>query len=101
MSQAPPTPAAWYSTSGPVSAPWCCTYRADLDRREIEISSHASPAAPRTHSQVRERRTAGRVQYAAVYPDLAAGDYTIWRDATTVLGAVTIEGGHVTSYQWG
>jgi len=41
------------------------------------------------------------VQYAAVYPDLAAGDYTIWRDATTVLGVVTIEGGHVTSYQWG
>jgi len=37
------------------------------------------------------------VQYAAVYPDLAADDYTIWRDATTVLGVVTIEGGHVTS----
>jgi hypothetical protein len=74
---------------------------ANLDRREIEVSSHASPAAPRTHSQVRERRTAGRVQYAAVYPDLAAGDYTIWRDATTVLGVVTIEGGHVTSYHWG
>lgn len=73
---------------------------ADLDRREIEISSHANPAAPRTHSQVRERRTAGTVQYAAVYPDLAAGDYTIWRDASTVLGVVTIEGGHVTSYHW-
>ena len=73
---------------------------ADLDRREIEISSHASPAAPRTHSQVRERRTAGRVQYAAVYPDLTAGDYTIWRDADTALGVVTIEGGHVTSYHW-
>jgi hypothetical protein len=40
------------------------------------------------------------VQYAAVYPDLAAGDYTIWRDVTTVLGVVTIEGGHVTSYHW-
>ena len=74
---------------------------ADLDRREIEISAHASPAAPRSHSQVRERRTAGLVQYAAVYPDLTAGDYTIWRDAATVLGVVTIEGGHVTSYQWG
>jgi hypothetical protein len=73
---------------------------ADLDRREIEISSHASPAARRTHSQVRERRTAGRVQYAAVYPDLTAGDYTIWRDATTALGVVTIESGHVTSYDW-
>jgi hypothetical protein len=65
---------------------------ADLDRREIEISSPATPAALRTHSQVRERRTAGSVQYAAVYPGLAAGDYLIWRDASTVLGVVTIEG---------
>jgi hypothetical protein len=73
---------------------------AGLDRREIEISSHATPAARRTHSQVRERRTGGSVQYAAVYPDLSAGDYTIWRDATTVLGVVTIEGGHVASYHW-
>ena len=73
---------------------------ADLDRREIEISSNASPAARRTHSQVRERRTTGSVQYAAVYPDLTAGDYTIWRDATTALGVVTIEGGHVTGYDW-
>jgi hypothetical protein len=40
------------------------------------------------------------VQYAAVYPDLTAGDYTIWRDATTALGVVTIEGGHVTSCHW-
>jgi len=73
---------------------------AGLDGREIEISSPARPAAPRTHSQVRERRTAGGVQYAAVYPDLTAGDYTIWRDATTVLRVVTIEGGHVTSCHW-
>lgn len=74
--------------------------RADLDRREIEISSHATPVSPRTHSQVRERRAGSSVQYAAVYPDLAAGDYTIWRNATTVLGVVTIHGGHVTSYHW-
>ena len=73
---------------------------AELDRREIEISSHANPGTRRTHSQVRERRTAGRVQYAAVYPDLAAGDYTIWRDAATALGVVTVEGGHVASYHW-
>jgi hypothetical protein len=73
---------------------------AELDGREIEISAHASSAGPRTHSQVRERWTAGAVQYAAVYPGLAAGDYTIWRDATTMLGVVTIEGGHVASFRW-
>ena len=73
---------------------------AALDGYEIEISPHGDPAVRRTHSQVRERRTGGGAQYAAVYPDLTAGDYTIWRDATTVLGDVTIEGGHVTSYHW-
>ncbi len=40
------------------------------------------------------------MQYAAVYPELAAGDYTIWRDATTPAGTVTIDGGSVTSFQW-
>jgi hypothetical protein len=49
---------------------------------------------------VRERRAGGSVQYAAVYPELAAGDYTIWRDATTPAGKVTITGGSVTSFQW-
>jgi hypothetical protein len=73
---------------------------AGLDGREIEISPHGSAAARRTHSQVRERRAGGGVQYAAVYPELAAGDYTIWRDATTPAGDVTIDGGAVTSYHW-
>jgi hypothetical protein len=40
------------------------------------------------------------VRYAAVYPGLAAGDYTIWRDATTAAGDITISGGQVTSCQW-
>jgi hypothetical protein len=73
---------------------------ADLDGREIEISTDGVPAARRTHSQVRERRAGGSVQHAAVYPGLAAGDYTIWRDATTPAGVVTVKGGHVTSYVW-
>jgi hypothetical protein len=73
---------------------------AELADHEIEISPQGDPAARRTHSQVRERRTRGAVQYAAVYPGLAAGDYTIWRDATTPGGVVTINGGHVTSYHW-
>ena len=73
---------------------------AGLDGREIEISPFGRPDARRTHSQVRERRTGGGVQYAAVYPDLAAGDYTIWRDASTPAGQVTIDGGAVTTYHW-
>jgi hypothetical protein len=73
---------------------------AGLDGCEIEISPCGIPAARRTHSQVRERRAGGSVQYAAVYPELAAGDYTIWRDATTPAGTVTIDEASVTSYQW-
>jgi hypothetical protein len=73
---------------------------AALDGREIEISPHGVPAARRTHSQVRERRAGGSMQYAAVYPGLAAGDYTIWRDASTPADVVTISGGQVTSCHW-
>jgi hypothetical protein len=73
---------------------------AKLDGAEIEISPLSPPGARRTHSQVRERRTAGGTSFAAVYPGLAAGDYTIWRDAATAAGVVTIEGGSVASIHW-
>jgi hypothetical protein len=73
---------------------------AGLDGDEIEISPDGDPAARRTHSQVRERRAGGSVLYAAVYPGLAAGHYTIWRDASTPAGSVTIDGGAVNSYDW-
>jgi hypothetical protein len=72
----------------------------DLDGCEIEISPTGVPHAHRTHSQVRERRTAGAVQYAAVYPGVAQGDYVVWQDETTPVAAVTIAGGEVTSCQW-
>lgn len=73
---------------------------ASMDGDEIEISRADGPAATRTHSQVRERRTSSSVRYAAVYPDLPAGDYTIWRDAATPAADVTIAGGRVTSFHW-
>jgi hypothetical protein len=73
---------------------------AELDGREIEISRTGVPGAVRTHSQVRERRTGVSVRYAAVYPDLAAGDYTIWRDAVTPLTEITIAGGRITTCHW-
>ena len=54
-----------------------------LDGREIEISRDADPAARRTHSQVRARHLAAVTRYAAVYPGLPAGPYTIWADCGT------------------
>jgi hypothetical protein len=87
---------------------------AALSGREIEISlvAAAAPAAAaisaaatsaaggRTHSLVRERRTAAGTSYAAVYPDLPAGQYLIWRRMDTPVGEVTIDGGVVTRFRW-
>jgi len=73
----------------------------EMDGREIEVSplGGAIPAH-RTHSRVRPRKTGGQTQYAAVYPQLAAGDYTIWKDDVTPAATVTIEGGQVTTTCW-
>ena len=39
-------------------------------------------------------------RYAAVYPGLPAGPYTIWRDERRPAAAVIITGGQVTSCHW-
>ena len=70
---------------------------AGLDGQEIEISRGG--VSRRTHSVVRRRETG---TYAAVYPDLPAGDYAIWHpdgDQTQVI-TTTIAGGQVTSCRW-
>ncbi len=73
----------------------------ELDGREIEVSPRGCRTlAYRTHSQVRRRETGSETQYAAVYPQLAAGDYTIWKDNVTPAATVTIEGGRVTTTCW-
>jgi len=76
--------------------------------REIEISrvgcgtesGTGSGTAGRTHSLVRERSTAAGTRYAAVYPGLAVGRYTVWRDPDTPAGAVTVHGGQVARFRW-
>jgi len=72
---------------------------ADLDGHEIEISRE-DQVARRTHSQVRPRHMASGTKYAAVYPDLAAGPYTIWADDHRPAGHVVIVGGQVTNWSW-
>jgi hypothetical protein len=70
---------------------------ADLDGEEIEISRDGNA---RTHSRVRPRHLPGLTRYAAVYPGLPAGRYTIWRDEHTPAAAVTVAGGQVSSCHW-
>ena len=72
----------------------------ELDGREIEISPHSHTPAPRIHSRVRPRTTRGQTRYAAVYPQLPAGDYTIWKNDRTEAVTITIYGGHITTTQW-
>jgi hypothetical protein len=76
-----------------------------LDGEEIEISRDDEPGGPcsgaeRTHSQVRARPLPGQTRYAAVYPGLRAGCYTIWRDQRTPAATVSVTGGQVSSCQW-
>ena len=53
---------------------------ADLDGREIEISPRQPGTAAAHDSKSAAPPYGDRDQYAAVYPDLAAGAYTIWAD---------------------
>ena len=71
-----------------------------LDGEEIEISRDGEPGGHRTHSRVRARPLPGQTRYAAVYPGLRAGCYTIWRDQRTPAATVSVTGGQVSSCQW-
>jgi hypothetical protein len=43
---------------------------------------------------------AGATKYAAVYPGVPEGRYTIWRDEHTPATAATVTGGQVSSCYW-
>ncbi|WP_422738397.1 phospholipase [Micromonospora sp. WMMD729] len=69
----------------------------DLHGREIEISRDGER---RVHSAVRERRVRDGSFHSAVYPDLAAGIYTVWWDANTSAGTVSVHGGGIAEFAW-
>lgn len=75
------------------------TAPAALAGEEIHISPVRDPGG-RIHAVVRERRLGPAASHAAVYPALAAGEYTVWRDAGRPAGTVRIDGGAATSYRW-
>jgi hypothetical protein len=63
--------------------------------REIDLTPEDA-ADPRTHSAVRERRLSSGTSYAAVYPSLSAGLYTVEGSGQRV----TIIGGSVTDVEF-
>lgn len=66
---------------------------------EIELSP-AGDSAGRTHMDVAERWCNGRTVFAAVYPALSSGPYTIWGSPAAPAGRVHIRGGQVTELDW-
>ncbi len=75
---------------------------AEMNGAEIEISEAGGGGQTgyRTHSRVRPRHVASGTRYAAVYPGLPPGEYTIWRDAHTPAATVTVAEGVATTASW-
>jgi hypothetical protein len=70
----------------------------ELCGREIEVSPKGN-AARRTHTEMLPRTVAGQPVWAAVFPALAAGDHSLWRDVLTDED-VTIVGGAIVEVDW-
>lgn len=72
---------------------------ADMSGAEIDIGLTGT-GSRRTHSMVRPRHVPGGTQYAAVYPELPPGEYTIWQADGTPAATVVITGGIATTAHW-
>jgi hypothetical protein len=83
---------------GPGAGALVLTTPPELDGAEIHISTTGE--SYRTHSIVRRRHVAGSTQYAAVYPSLPPGSYTVWRASGDPLTTAIITGGAVTMTDW-
>ena len=51
------------------------------------------------HNVVRRRPSGPVIRYAAIFPAMAAGEYTVWRDAAAPAGTVVIHGGRVAEFR--
>ena len=66
---------------------------------EIEVSPRGDDNA-RQHVEVHERRAGDKAVFAAVFPGLSAGTYTIWRAPEARWREVVIRGGRVEEVDW-
>ena len=73
----------------------------DHDHDHAHDHAHDHGHAPtRTHVAVRERRGPGGVRYAAIYPNLRQGSYTVYGLDGTPRDTVEIVGGEVRQLDW-
>lgn len=68
------------------------------DHGDGTAHTHAHPL--RTHVAVRERRGPSGIRYAAIYPSLVEGEYTVWGLDGAPHTTVRIVGGEVTQIDW-
>ncbi|PZS17704.1 MAG: phospholipase [Pseudonocardiales bacterium] len=61
---------------------------------------HGHGHGPRTHVAIRERRGDSGVRFAAIYPELHAGEYTLWDVNGEAAERVSIVGGEITQIDW-
>lgn len=72
---------------------------AEMVKVEIEISP-SNDTNRRSHVAVRERRGTGPARYAAIYPSLPTGDYTLYDAHHEPALQVSITGGQITEAHW-
>jgi hypothetical protein len=65
-----------------------------------EHDGHVHAHPHRSHVAVRERRGPTGVRYAAIYPSLVEGEYTIWGLDGHPKDTARIVGGEVTQIDW-
>ena len=69
----------------------------ELAEEEIEISPGLDPTTHREHNVVHARRDRDVVMaYAAVFPAVQAGEYTVWNLDGSPHAVITVHGGQVT-----
>jgi len=76
--------------------------RAPAERDGLEVEIHpASDPSRRTHVWVLPRLGRDGTVYAAVFPSLAAGDYTVLEPDGSVSTTVSVPPNRVTNATWG
>ncbi len=73
---------------------------ADMHHAEIEVSQTDEEHAHRMHVAVRERHGPSGVRYAAIYPGLREGVYTVWAGNGEPADTARIVGGEVAQLDW-
>ena len=63
---------------------------------EVDVTPSGAPRSHHVHTVIRRRRAGTADIAVGVYPELPAGDYTVWGLDGRAAGSVTVVGGQVT-----